>query len=180
MNPAEAATRLCLECGLCCNGVLFSDVELQSGDDARRLRALGLALAAKRGARGPQRFPQPCAALCADNRCRIYEERPARCRDFECGVLKEVIADRLDTGAALRLIRQARQRAGRVRALLRRLGDTEEHLPLSTRFRRTRRRFENGAVDAQAAELFGELTLAVHQLNVLTHGRFYTREGVER
>jgi Fe-S-cluster containining protein len=177
MNPAEATTRLCLECGLCCDGVLFSDVELQPGDDARQLRALGLPVAVKRGTRAVQRFPQPCAALCADNRCRIYDDRPARCREFECGVLKEVIADRLDTGAALRLIHQARQRAKRVRELLRQLGDQEEHLPLGTRFRQARRCFENGAADAAAAELFGELTLAVHQLNVLTHERFYTREG---
>jgi hypothetical protein len=180
MNPAEAATRLCLECGLCCNGVLFSDVELQPGDDAARLRALGLAPAAKGGARGPQRLAQPCAAHCADNRCRIYDDRPSRCRDFECGVLKEVIADRLKTEEALRLIRQARQRAERVRALLRQLGDQEEQLPLGTRFRRARRRLESGAMDGATADLFGDLTLAVHQLNVLTHGRFYTREAAER
>lgn len=175
MNPIEATTRLCLECGLCCNGVLFSDVELQPGDDVRRLRALSLPVEMKRGARGPRRFPQPCAALCADNCCRIYAERPSRCREFECGVLKEVVADRLEPAAALRLIRQARERAGRVRELLRQLGDAEEHLPLSTRFRRARRRLEGGAVDEAEAELFGELTLAVHRLNVLTHGRFYTR-----
>jgi hypothetical protein len=176
MNPAEATSRLCLACGLCCNGVLFSDVELQSADDAPGLRALGLPVAAKRGVRAMLRFPQPCAALCADNRCRVYAARPGRCREFECGVLKQVIAGGLTVDAALRVVREARQRAACVVELLRALGDTHEHLPLATRFRRARRRFETGAVTPETADLFGDLTLAVHHLNVLTHGRFYTRD----
>src|SRR5438132_2396309 len=39
------AEDLCLECGLCCNGVIFADVRLQPGDDPKRLKALGLAVA---------------------------------------------------------------------------------------------------------------------------------------
>ncbi len=31
---------LCPDCGLCCNGVLFADVELRAGDDAGRLKQL--------------------------------------------------------------------------------------------------------------------------------------------
>ncbi len=72
--------QLCLQCGLCCNGVLFKDVELQPGDDATNLRALGLPIrdapARERPTTKPagvpatarQRFPQPCTALFADNR----------------------------------------------------------------------------------------------------------------
>jgi hypothetical protein len=176
MHSHDPAQRLCLACGLCCNGVLFSDVELREADEVRRLAALGLPAKLPRAAPAPARLPQPCAALCADNRCRIYAERPARCREFHCGVLQRVLAGQLEPAAAQRLIRQTRERAGRVRALLRELGDTAEHLPLSVRFRRMRRRIEAGGVATEAVELFGELTLAVHQLNVLTHQHFYTKQ----
>lgn len=178
--------RLCLACGLCCNGVLFKDVELQPGDDAEYLRLLGLpireprriqsesghALRSKPDLRIPK-FPQPCAALCAGNRCRIYAERPARCREFECALFKSVAAGETELAAALKTIRAARQRADQVRRLLCALGDTDEHLALSLRFKRTRRRLEAGGFDDASADTFGELTLEVHALNVLLSSRFY-------
>ena len=69
VGSEASAQSLCLACGLCCNGVLFKDVELREGDDAAKLKSLGLPLEQLKRKR---RFPQPCAALCADNRCRIY------------------------------------------------------------------------------------------------------------
>jgi len=176
MNPSDATEQLCLACGLCCNGVLFRDVELQPADDQERLEKLGLPVRVGRTA--GVRVPQPCAALCADNRCRVYAQRPVRCRDFECGVLKEVIADQLALAEALKVVRRAQRHADRVRALLRELGDNDEHRPLSQRFRGTRRRIESSARDERAGDLFAELTMEVHQLNLLTHSRFYTREDV--
>src|SRR5208283_6243064 len=47
MNTNEstgAVSQLCPNCGLCCNGVLFADVELRKGDDAQRQAQLGLRL----------------------------------------------------------------------------------------------------------------------------------------
>lgn len=183
-SPGSLPERLCLACGLCCNGVLFKDVELQSGDDAERLGWLGLPIHEKR--RVPQKtgrppparakmikFPQPCAALCDGNRCRIYAERPARCREFECALFKSVAAGKTELTAALKTIRAARQRADQVRRFLRALGDIDEHLALSLRFKRTRRRLEAGGFDDTSADTFGELTLAVHALNVLLSSKFY-------
>lgn len=84
---------------------------------------------------------QPCVAFdgCC---CRIYAERPAYCRQFECLLLKSVKAGARDTAGALRLIRETRERTETVRRLLRALGDTDERLSLSQRFRRTARRLE--------------------------------------
>lgn len=174
MTPATVATRLCLACGMCCNGVLFRDVELQAGDDAAALAKLGMPLRiARRGAKSIPRAAQPCAMLCADNRCRIYKERPSRCREFECAVFQSVAAGELSEDAALKTIRLAHTRAEKVRRLLRRTGDDDEHLPLTKRFQRTRRRFEGGTMDDSAVESFADLTLAVHALNVLLSQRFY-------
>lgn len=161
---------LCLACGLCCDGVLFKDVRLQRGDDPVRLTGLGLPLEPWRATR---RFAQPCAAVGPDCRCHIYSDRPARCRDFECGVFKAVRSGKLDVATALRTIRVARQRAEKVRALLRALGDTDERVALSVRFRRTKKRVEASALDEETAEIFSRLTLAVHDLNLLLREAFY-------
>jgi hypothetical protein len=173
--PDSVAQQLCLTCGLCCNGVLFKDVELQPGDDAARLKSLGLSVRNPQSAiRNPKsKFPQPCAALCEDNRCRIYAERPARCRQFECARFKSVAAGATSVAAALRTIRLARQRAERVRTLLRALGDTNEQVALSLRFKRLRRRIESTPLDDATAETYADLTLAVQDLNLLLAESFY-------
>ena len=157
------AQQLCLSCGLCCNGVLFKDVELGSADNPRALQTSGLQL---EHLKSRVRFAQPCSALCANNHCRIYRQRPARCRQFDCQVLKKVTAGTISHAAGLRTIARTLQRAERVRQLLRRLGDAGEHLPLSKRFRLTRRRMEAMELDDSTAQTFADLTLAVHELNV--------------
>lgn len=68
----NAVDQLCPQCGLCCNGVLFGDVELQRGDDATQLAASGLGLFPKGRKRA---FSQPCS--CFDGHlCAIYAQRP--------------------------------------------------------------------------------------------------------
>lgn len=164
---------LCLECGLCCNGVIFADGQLQPEDDASHLRSLGLKFAPNRQSTiGNRKFLQPCA--CFDGRnCNIYPDRPKYCREFECLLLKSLKAGHTDTAAALRVIRNARQRVEKVKRLLRDLGNTEEDLALSKRFRKVKRRLESSALDEDAAEKFGDLTLAVHDLNLLLGEAFY-------
>ncbi len=171
MNSGE---QLCLACGLCCDGTLFDNVRLGPGDDAKKLKELGLPVSVSRSRTPVTHFRQPCAALCANRTCRLYADRPVQCRTFECGVFKGAQAGRIKHPAALRLVKQARRRADKVRRLLRELGDTEEHLPLSERFRRTKRRLESGIADEAAGNMFAELSLAVHQLNLLAHEKFYT------
>jgi Fe-S-cluster containining protein len=174
--PVTDASQLCLECGLCCNGVIFADVRLQPGDDPARLTSLGLPLTAAPASRPArtriQKFPQPCAAL-EGCRCSIYPDRPEYCRAFECLLLKRVQSGRLEIPAARRSIRAALRRAEEVKRLLRELGDREEQLALSPRFQRVKRRLESESPDEEAAEVFGRLTLAVHDLNVLLGETFY-------
>jgi hypothetical protein len=169
LHVSELPQNLCLTCGLCCNGVLFKDVVLQPADARSKLAKLGLPL--RRGGR-QDRFPQPCAALegCS---CRIYTERPARCQQFECLLFQSVAQGQTTLPAALRRVRQAQQKAERVRRLLRALGDVDETVALSIRFRRMRVRFEKGLASAEDIDRFGELTLATHDLNLLLSEAFY-------
>src|SRR5919107_3516854 len=86
-QPASAApgipagSDLCRDCGLCCDGSLFHNVEL--GDDeveaaaANRLQPL----ADEHGAR----FLLPCPRFCGT--CAIYPSRPRRCREYRCLLL---------------------------------------------------------------------------------------------
>lgn len=171
----EPAEDLCRACGLCCDGTLFDLVKLEADDDARKLKALGLPVTTSRGKTPVTRFPQPCAALGLDRSCRLYADRPRQCRVFECGVLKAAKAGRISYPAALRLIKQARRRADKVRRLLRALGDTDEHRALGERFHRTSERMEAGGADAEAGLRYADLSLAVHQLKLQAHAQFYTK-----
>jgi Fe-S-cluster containining protein len=128
----DSVAQLCPKCGLCCNGVLFADVELRKGDDAQRLAELGLPLVKK--GRKPA-FAQPC--VCFDGTlCRIYAERPVRCRTFECGLLKRVQPGELDADAALETIAQAKRQVEKVCELLRCADSDDGQLALSQRYGR--------------------------------------------
>jgi hypothetical protein len=143
-EPAGAVSELCPKCGLCCNGVLFADVELRKGDDAQRLVELGLSLEKKSRQKA---FAQPCADF--DGRlCRIYTGRPKRCRTFECGLLKRVQAGELDAKAALKAIAQAKHQVKKVCKLLRCAGSDDERLALSQRYGRAM----SAPVDLSAGE----------------------------
>jgi uncharacterized protein len=159
--PANASVdQLCPNCGLCCDGTLFADVKLRAGDDATRLRRLGLTLE-KKGQR-KLAFAQPC--VCFDGTfCRIYGDRPKHCRLFECGLLKRVEAKEMSADAALKRISEARQCAGKVRALLRLLGQRDERLPLMHRYAVAMRAPVDLAAVA-SAKRHGRLLLAMNDL----------------
>jgi len=170
MNPSDANS-LCLECGLCCNGVIFADVQLRPKDNAARLRALGLAFVQKSRA-GVEKFKQPCTAF-GGCQCNIYSERPTYCREFECLLLKSVKAGEVKIEEARRAIRSALRQVETVKGLLRKLGETDESLALSKRFQHLHREVERQPCDKETARAFGELTLAFHELNILLSERFY-------
>lgn len=128
MNAVE---QLCPNCGLCCDGTLFADVELRVGDDAKRLKKLGLSLNKK--GRVKLAFAQPCA--CFDGKlCQIYGERPKHCRLFECGLLKKVNAGEMKPDAALKKISRAKIILKKLGALLSVFEGDDESAALSERY----------------------------------------------
>lgn len=169
----DTGEHLCLACGLCCDGSLFDNVRLGPGDDEEKLKALGLPVKWSRARKRVSFIRQPCSALCADRACRVYADRPAQCRAFECSVFKELQADRITLDAALRSVKQVRRKADKVRRLLRKLGCADESLSLNKRFRRAQRHLESGAAAEAAGDAFAELGLAMHQLDLLAHKKFY-------
>jgi uncharacterized protein len=157
MNAIE---QLCPSCGLCCNGVLFADVELQKGDNAGRLIDLGISVKKKGMKRA---FAQPCR--CYDGKlCRVYADRPKRCATFECGLLKRVQNSAMPAPAALKRIAETKKLVEKVRHLLRRLGDDDEQLALTKRYSRMMSKPIDLSAGEDIGEARGELMMAVNDL----------------
>ncbi|MEM7392524.1 MAG: YkgJ family cysteine cluster protein, partial [Verrucomicrobiota bacterium] len=78
----DIITRLCTQCGLCCDGTIFDDVELGSESEATGLELLGLDVDTD----DRPMLLEPCRAL-NGTRCTIYKHRPGCCRTFECRLL---------------------------------------------------------------------------------------------
>jgi Fe-S-cluster containining protein len=169
-DPHEAVSQLCPACGLCCNGALFADVKLQRGDHARHLKSLGLVLERKGKI---VRFSQPCA--CFDGKlCRIYADRPVRCRTFECRLLQDVQSGKLTVSLALARIRRARRYAGTVLNLVRKLGQQDEHLSLSERYQKVFAEPYDLSGDLKVIRLRGQLLQAVSKLVNIMERDFLT------
>ena len=135
-------------------------MELQKGDDAGRLIDVGISLK-KKGVK--RAFAQPCR--CFDGKlCRIYDDRPKRCRTFDCGLLKRVQSGEMPAPAALKRIADAKKLVEEVRRLLRRLGDDDELLALTKRYSRMMAKPIDLSADEDSGEARGELMLAVNDL----------------
>jgi Fe-S-cluster containining protein len=161
-------SQLCPNCGLCCNGVLFADVELRKGDDVQRLAELGLSLE-KKGRR--RIFGQPCAGF--DGKlCRIYAERPVRCQTFECGLLKRVQAGELGADAAVETITQAKRQVKKVCELLRQTGSDDKRLALSQRYERAMSKPVDLSGGKASAGLPGKLMTTHRDLMQMLQGDF--------
>ena len=81
---------------------------------------------------GELQFLQPCPAH-DGNCCRIYAERPQRCRVFACRQHEGVFTGEILESAAMEKIQEAKRRSDRVRELLEMLGDDRKTRPLATR-----------------------------------------------
>jgi len=163
-----AASRLCAACGLCCNGVLFHTVQLQPGDSAKELAALGLKLKRKQG---HHYILQPCPAF-KESGCSIYTSRPTRCRLFECRQLQRVEAGEITETMALEKIREVRRRVAELDELLERAGGTNRKRPLSKRFEKSLAEPIEALTEPAALVLRKRLTLAKQELDLILNQEF--------
>jgi len=169
-STASAVAALCPQCGLCCNGVLFGDVELQSGDKAKRLRSLGVELFRKGRKLA---FRQPCSCL-KNGLCQIYADRPVRCRTFDCQLVKRVATGELKTNAALKSIASARREMEIIANLVRELGVEDEVLPLKERCAAGMAQPVDLASGAKHLRAQGQLLRAVASLSTRLERDFLT------
>jgi len=130
MGDALLTDVLCTNCGLCCDGTLFADVELSGPAEAARLEIMGLDTESENGSAGL--LSQPCAAL-RGTRCGIYAQRPKCCRVFECNLLQDAKHGDVTIERALEHIADARAQIRHVRSLLVLVGNRDENLPIKER-----------------------------------------------
>lgn len=114
---------------MCCDGVLFHSVLLQSGDSPRKLGSFGLRIKIKKGR---SYFLQPCPAH-ERNHCRIYEDRPFRCRVFSCQQLLRLFSGESTEAQALSRIQEARNQINHVNHLIDQLSETNPKRGLAQR-----------------------------------------------
>lgn len=103
-------SNLCIDCGLCCDG-LFGRVVIEEGDDVPALKAANLVFTTEGGETS---FSLPCPAF-RGGCCSIYDVRPAVCRRFECELLATVERGELSEGKARSLIRAGTELRDRLR-----------------------------------------------------------------
>ena len=115
---------------MCCDGTLFHSVILQPSDSPRTLSSLGLTLKRKPGL---TTFRQPCSAH-QDNQCTIYENRPQRCRLFNCQQLLRVAAGEVTQSSAQEIIASTRKKINQVIEKIERLTETNPNQGLTQRF----------------------------------------------
>jgi hypothetical protein len=101
---------LCLSCGLCCDGTMFREVPVTAAE----AKALGRRALFNRGR---TRLTQPCRALKA-RCCQVYEDRPAKCREFNCLVLQSLLRGEVTEDEARQSIEDVMARRARVAELL--------------------------------------------------------------
>src|ERR1041385_8045423 len=164
MKP-DLTDTLCTQCGLCCDGSLFADVELSSSDETSALEVMGLEVEDADEDNGGLLL-QPCAAL-KGKRCSIYPHRPDCCRTFECRLLQEVRRGAVGVDRAKAKIAEALQRIECVQDLIFRLGHVNEHLPLKERCAEALEVSEKVATDAEMNRQRANLQIALTSLDDL-------------
>jgi hypothetical protein len=158
MTPPLTDT-LCTHCGLCCDGTLFADVELVGQAEVARLEIMGMEI--ENEDRNVGLLSQPCAAL-RGTRCGIYAHRPKCCRVFECHLLQDAQRGAVTVERALEQIAGAREQIRQVRAMLRRLGNRDEDLPIKERCAETLA--ADGGTSSEAIRARAELEAAMATL----------------
>jgi Fe-S-cluster containining protein len=163
-----------MQCGLCCNGVIFADVRSELGAAVTALNHLGAKPKNVFSRDGIKRcsIGQPCVAF-VGGKCQIYSERPNHCRKFDCLMLEKLKRNERSMAASLKIVERAKRLSLNVVQLLAKLGNTEEHLPLSHRFRRAVRTMEDAARHRSGSQSYADLTVRYHELTHLLSAEFY-------
>ncbi len=99
-SAVSSSQSLCLTCGLCCDGTLFSGMPMNPGDEVAPLKAVGINVVSDNDFTV---LKQPCAAH-KNCTCAVYANRPQACRAYKCKLLKRFERDDTSQQRALEII----------------------------------------------------------------------------
>jgi Fe-S-cluster containining protein len=154
-------SQLCLDCGLCCNGTLFSHALIYPRDLSKGVPQVPAQISVQRRSE-KLFFYLPCPAHDAQAGCTVYDARPIICRGFECKLLQAHSAGKIDLDRAREIVAQTKARAA---ALEKQVGPpTEESHSLSRRVLAFARKSQADPTTTQVPDSFAGDALAFHQL----------------
>lgn len=171
MIPEEfpaAATRLCAACGMCCDGTMFQIVRMQPGEVPAELGKLGLKIRCRDG---EYYMEQPCSAL-REKRCTVYEQRPVRCRLFNCQQLGRVERGETTEPEAMAMIIETRALVEKVRGLIEQCGLREDGQALVERYERVASTPVNQALEPELVAVREELDEVMRKLKLRLNREF--------
>ena len=166
----KATDALCTECGLCCDGSLFSDIELTSPRELSGLEVLGLDVEEDDNTSAGLLL-QPCGAL-KGTRCSIYAHRPKCCRTFECRLLRDVEQGTVTLAAAKQTVRDVSKQIDYVEILIGQLRTSNEHLPLKERAMEALEESENSILNPEIKAKRNDLAHAIVSIEKLIEKTF--------
>jgi hypothetical protein len=161
-DSANVAARLCAVCGMCCDGTMFQIVRMQPGEVPAELAKLGLKIRCRDG---EYFMEQPCSGL-RDKRCTVYEQRPVRCRLFNCQQLGRLEKDETTEVEALAMIVETRALVERVRGLIEQCGLREDGQALVERYERVASTPLNQELEPEMVALREELQERMRELKL--------------
>lgn len=94
----------------------------------------------------------------------MYPHRPSRCRSFNCHTLQQAVLGQVTLTAALKRIAAAKTKAAEVVALLRMLGNHDELVPLTRRYKAVMQQRVDLSTGPESTERRGELLAAMDDL----------------
>ncbi len=165
---SSAATRLCTACGMCCDGTMFQIVRMQPGEVPAELGKLGLKIRCRDG---EYYMEQPCSAL-REKRCTVYEQRPVRCRLFNCQQLGRVERGETTESEAMAMIIETRALVERVRGLIEQCGLREDGQALVERYERVASTPVNQALEPELVAVREELDEVMRKLKLRLNREF--------
>ena len=167
-NSKTIASRLCAACGMCCDGTMFQIVRMQPGEVPAELAKLGLKIRCRDG---EYYMEQPCSAL-REKRCTVYEQRPVRCRLFNCQQLGHVERGETTEAEAMAMIVETRAQVERVRCLIEQCGLREDGQALVERYERVASTPLNQELEPELVAVRAELEETMRKLKLQLNREF--------
>jgi hypothetical protein len=100
----KAEQKICVKCGMCCDGTLFSHASLNPGEKGNLPEGIEQQTVTEAE---NDYFCLPC--LYFSGKCTIYKENRAYvCSSYRCQLLKDFSDKKVNVGEALKIIRQAK------------------------------------------------------------------------
>lgn len=168
-DAAAEKSNICIDCGMCCDGTLFSEVSVRPYDDAAILITKGLTIRPH----GEERvFDLPCTEFTA-GRCGIYDCRPEVCRSYRCQLLRRVERGEITAADAQTLINEAKVLRDRVRTGFQGVVSSADLMPVSELGRQLRDLIEADVDSGHPGDGHAVLSLDVDALGLLLASHFH-------